>query len=151
MGSVPAESKTDMSAWADSGFQSFLEVIPEAILVSNRAGQIVLANAQAERLFGYSREALVGSLVEELVPPRLHEMCRMERDSFFADQRIPRPTAVQEVCVLRADQTEFPVEIRVSALQLGSATFALSTIRDASARRTDETKGKAEAAPMQAA
>jgi PAS domain-containing protein len=51
MGSVPTKRTSDVSARAGSSLQSFLEAIPEAILVSNRAGQIVLANAQAEKLF----------------------------------------------------------------------------------------------------
>jgi PAS domain S-box-containing protein len=146
MGSVPTKRNSDVSAWAGSSLQSFLEAIPEAILVSNRAGQIVFANAQAEKLFGYSREALLGSFVEKLIPTSLRDMRRRERDYFFADQRIPRATAVQEIFVLRADNTKLPVDVRVGALQQDSETFAVSTIRDASARYSVESREKSEAA-----
>jgi PAS domain-containing protein len=81
------KSEPDLQArqlkWTDFSAQSLLDAVPDAILVVNRQGEIVVANVQAIELFGYSHEALIGRLVESLIPPRLRSEHSQHREYFF--------------------------------------------------------------------
>src|SRR5271167_701387 len=78
--------------WADANCRAVLEAAPDAMLMVNRAGEIVAANLQAEKLHGYSREHLIGSVVESLIPARLRDRHRQHREDFFAN---PETQAMQ--------------------------------------------------------
>ena len=71
--------------WADANCRVVLEAAPDAMLVVNRAGEIVAANLQAQKLYGYSHEHLIGRVVESLIPARLRDRHRQHRENFFAD------------------------------------------------------------------
>src|SRR5271167_4493425 len=115
------------------------------MLVVNRAGEIVVANLQAEKLFGYGREELIGRSVESLIPPRLRAEHPQHRGNFFGAPRV-RPMGVGlELFALREDGTEVPVEISLSPLTTESGTFVVSAIRDATDRRRTEELKTAEA------
>src|SRR5271169_5537698 len=131
--------------WADTSFRSLLDAAPDALLVVNRAGEIVVANVQAEKLFGYGREELIGRSVESLVPPRLRAEHPQHRENFFTAPRV-RPMGVGlELFALRGDGTEVPVEISLSPLTTESGTFVITAIRDATDRRRIEELKRAEA------
>ncbi|MGZ7102149.1 MAG: PAS domain-containing protein [Candidatus Angelobacter sp.] len=124
--------------WADVSAQSLLDAAPDAMLVVNRAGEIVVANLQAERLFGYEREELIGRSVESLIPSRLRAEHSQDRKNFFGDPPV-RPTGMGlELLALRKDGTEVPVEISLSTLTSEAGTFVVSAIRDATDRRRTE-------------
>jgi two-component system, sensor histidine kinase PdtaS len=80
--------QTGQELAAERRFQLVVEAVPNAMVMLNRAGEIVMINAQAERVFGYSRAELLGQPVEMLVPQRFRGHHPGLREAFFAD---PRP------------------------------------------------------------
>ena len=130
--------------WADANCHDVLEAAPDAMMVVNRAGEVVAANLQAQKLYGYSREHLVGSVVESLIPARLRDRHRQHRENFFAN---PETQAMQvlEIFAERSDASEFPVDVSLSRLTIGTVTFAISAIRDATDRRRIDELKRAEA------
>jgi PAS domain S-box-containing protein len=125
---------------AESYLKSLVEAAPDAMVITDRRGKIVLVNAQAERVFGYSREELLGQRVEALMPARFRATHPGHRTAYFAAPR-PRPMgegAGLELLGLRKDGTEFPAEISLSPLETGDGVLAITAIRDVSDRKRAE-------------
>lgn len=123
---------------ADSQIRAFLDAAPDAIIVTSQAGTIVFVNAQAERLFAYRRDELVGSDVEVLLPERYRRGHRGARDGYFGSPE-PRPMgAGLELYAQRRDGTEFPAEISLSPVRTADGLFISSAIRDITERKAVE-------------
>ncbi len=112
-------SQADVLRKAETKFRSLLEAAPIAMLISSEQGQIVLVNSQAESMFGYYRDELVGQNVSVLVPA--WNEC---------DARAPR-----EICGFRKDGTDFPAEINVSPLQTEEGLLVTTAIHDITERK----------------
>ena len=118
----------------DERFLHSLEALPDALVLSDRAGRIVVINTNAERMFDYRRAELLGREVEYLLPDRFRAQHRNDRAAYYANPRI-RPMGVGvDVRACRRDGTEFPVEISLSPIELRGNLFVWAAIRNVADR-----------------
>ncbi|HEY2804325.1 MAG TPA: PAS domain S-box protein [Gemmatimonadales bacterium] len=116
-------------------FEHIVESAPDATVIVDHGGEIVLVNSQTERLFGYPRADLLGKRVEMLVPERLRGRHPGHRSGYFDDPRVRPMGASLELFGLRQDGSEFPVEISLSPLEVGGGLLVSSSIRDVTERK----------------
>ncbi|HVL02730.1 MAG TPA: PAS domain S-box protein, partial [Dongiaceae bacterium] len=121
-------------------FRQVVESAPSAMVMINAAGKIEMVNAQAERVFGYTRKELINQPVELLVPQRFADMHPAVRTAFFRDP-LARPMGKgRDLFARRKDGSEFPVEIGLNPIETEEGTKVLSAIVDISDRKHKERK-----------
>ena len=123
---------------SEARFRQVVESAPNAMVMINASGRIEMINAQAERVFGYSRRELLGQPVEILVPERFRDHHPKLRSAFFHDPQSRPMGAGRDLYGLRKDGSEFPVEIGLNPIETEEGTMVLSAIVDISDRKQKE-------------
>jgi PAS domain S-box-containing protein len=133
----------------DLELRSLLEAAPDAMVIVDPTGQIMVANHQMEKLFGYTRAELVGQMIEKLVPERFRGSHPGHRSKYFDDSRTRPMGAGLDLFALRKDGTEFPAEISLAPIETEVGRVTTAAVRDITERRRAEDKfrGLLESAP----
>ncbi|MCG2577253.1 PAS domain S-box protein [Dechloromonas sp. XY25] len=118
-------------------FQGVLEATPDAMLVVYK-GIIEFVNSQLERMFGYAKGALLGLPLERLVPERLRERHILQRVGYERNSKTRPMGSGLDLWGLKADGSEFPVEISLSPLEISGEKRVIAAVRDISAHRQTE-------------
>jgi PAS domain S-box-containing protein len=125
---------------AEERFHLAVESAPNAIVMVNHGGRIILINSQTERLFGYKREELIGQSVEILVPERFRTRHSQYRTGFYADPQTRPMGAGRDLFAIRKDGSEFPVEIGLNPIRTEEGVVVLGVIVDITERKRMESK-----------
>ena len=132
-------------------FQALLEAAPDAIVAVDGEGLIHLVNKQAESLFGYTREELIGQPLDMLVPERVREIHPQHRASYFTHPTARPMGAGLTLAARRKDGTEFPVDISLSSLETHEGVLVSAAVRDVTDRQHIEQERAALEARLQEA
>ena len=132
------EAALEGATRAAARYRGLVESAPDAMVIVDRDGRIVLVNSQTERLFGYDRADLLGAPVEMLVPARLRAQHPAHRSGYFTAPRVRPMGAGVDLYGLRRDGSEFPVEISLSPLTTEDEVLVSSSIRDITDRKRIE-------------
>jgi PAS domain S-box-containing protein len=123
---------------ADRRFRGLLEAAPDAMVVVNSAAEIVLVNLQAERVFGYSRDELVGKAVASIIPRGFAERLKSDRTRSRSEALAQQIGTGLDLFGQRKDGSEFPMEIMLSPLESAEEVLMIAAIRDISMRKKQE-------------
>ena len=127
-------------AQMESRYRSLLEAAPDAMVVVNAGGEIVLLNVQAEKQFGYRRDELLGQQVTNIIPEGFAERLIADGTRSAADALAQQIGTGIELVARRKDGSEFPIEIMLSPLANAAGILVTAAIRDISVRKAAETR-----------
>ena len=137
---VTALKRLEAQQAIDAKFQGLLEAAPDAMVIVGAGGIIQLVNGQAERLFGYRRQELIGKPVEILVPPLHRGRHPDHRSRYFGDPKTRPMGAGLDLQAVRKDGSEFPAEISLAPMHAQDSTLVTAAIRDITERRVLESR-----------
>jgi two-component system, LuxR family, sensor kinase FixL len=121
---------------------SILDSVPDAMVIADETGTVLFANAHSERLFGWSRDELVGKPVELLLPARYRAMHQVHRGGYQAAPRT-RPMGLGlDLSGLRKDGGEFPAEISLSPILVDGRPCVIAAVRDVAERKKLEERAR---------
>jgi PAS domain S-box-containing protein len=135
-----AQEEEQRTREREARFRALLESAPDAVVISDTEGRIVLVNVQTERLFGYPRDQLVGQTVETLVPERSRARHVGHRSGYITEAHVRPMGTGLELYGVRADKTEFPIAVSLSPVETNEGTLIVSAIRDITDQRAVERK-----------
>ncbi|HYL52804.1 MAG TPA: PAS domain S-box protein [Acidimicrobiia bacterium] len=118
----------------DERLVGLLDAAPDAMVAADADGFIVWVNAQTEMLFGYSREELLGTAVDTLVPEHLRTAHPEHRRRYLQDRRHRPMGAGVQLAARRKDGSEFPADISLSSVTTDEGTLVCAAIRDVTER-----------------
>jgi PAS domain S-box-containing protein len=141
--SAPASRANDLTTAkiVETGFRVLLKAVPDAIVIANKEGKIVLVNVQTEKLFGYTQDELLNQPVEMLIPERFWAQHFGHRTGFFSDPQVRPMGSGLEFYALRKDGSELAVEISLTPVETEEDVLVSVAIRDVTERKkTEEVK-----------
>jgi PAS domain S-box-containing protein len=121
-------------------YKAVFESSPDAIIISDDEGNIVMVNKQAENLFGFTREEMLGQAVELVIPKRYHKRHCEKREKYVEHPTVRRMGEGLELWAKRRDGSEFPVEISLSPIELPDKMLVAAAVRDVTERIAVEKK-----------
>jgi PAS domain S-box-containing protein len=122
----------------EARYRGLLEAAPDAMVVVDQSGEIVLLNVQAEEQFGYRRDELLGQKVKNIIPEGFAERLIADGERTAAEALAQQIGTGIELIALRKDGSEFPIEIMLSPLESAEGTLVTAAIRDISVRKAAE-------------
>lgn len=125
------EEEGRAQAEGESLFHALVEDGPDAILVLDGRGNVMIVNRQCERMFGYQRDEVFGKSVATLLPERHRNQARTWQLSYVAPSQVTRFSLEGR----RADASEFPIELSLVPIRTPLQQLILATVRDASEHR----------------
>lgn len=131
-------ARTDEVERAHAQLKQILESTPDALLITDRLGRITMVNGQAERLFGYRADQMVGQPVELLVPEESRHIHAALRQDYMAAPRVRAMGSGLDIWCLRSDGSRFPADVSLSPLRLGAETQVICLVRDITDRKRME-------------
>ncbi|MDO8616000.1 MAG: response regulator [Dehalococcoidia bacterium] len=123
---------------SEAKYWNLLRAAPDAIVVADSAGRILLANDQTERLFGYGRDELLGQPIEALLPERLRERHVAHRSAYASAPRMRLTDSPLDILGQRKDGSEFPADVVLSPLQTEGGLTVTAIVRDVTERKRAE-------------
>ena len=123
-------------------FERLFENAPDAVVVVDSHGVIRKVNLQAEALFGYMREEMLGNPIERLIPERYHKRHRQHRRGYFADPRARKMGIGLELYGRNSDGREIPVDIMLNPMETSEGTWAFAVVRDITLQKQSDAKIK---------
>ncbi len=129
-------------------YRGLLEAAPDAMVVVNQAGEIVLLNVQAEKQFGYRRDELLGQPVTNIIPEGFAERLIADDLRSAEDALAQQIGTGIELTALRKDGSEFPIEIMLSPLESAEGILVTAAIRDISVRRAADQPAGPDGGPL---
>ena len=121
-------------------FERLFESSPDAVVVVDSNGLIRRVNQQAEVLFGFMREEMIGHRIEQLIPERYHKRHRQHRRNYFSDPRARKMGIGLELYGRNQDGREIPVDIMLTPIETSDGTWAVAAIRDITRQKQNEGK-----------
>jgi len=122
----------------EARYRGLLEAAPDAVVVVNQDGEIVLLNFLAERYFGYQRDELVGQQVKNIIPEGFLERLATHGIGTLGDPIVPQMGTGIELLGRRKDGSDFPIEIMLSPLDVVDGILITASIRDITERKQRE-------------
>jgi PAS domain S-box-containing protein len=123
---------------SEARYRGLLEAAPDAMVVVNSGGEIVLLNVQAEKQFGYRRDELIGQKLKNIIPEGFAERLLADGLRSVEDALAQQIGTGIELIARRKDASEFPIEIMLSPLESAEGILVTAAIRDISVRKRSE-------------
>ncbi|MEO8392020.1 MAG: PAS domain S-box protein [Chloroflexota bacterium] len=123
---------------AEERFRALLESAPDAVIIAKPDGEIILINAQTERLFGYTRDELLGEFIERFIPEPFRNRHPAHITEYVANPQVRMMGAGLELYGLRKDGSQFPVEISLSPITTDDGIVIARSVREITARKQAE-------------
>lgn len=137
---VALKKRDNLREATEMKFELLLESAPDATVVVNEEGRILMINRQTENLFGYQRHELIGQQVEMLIPVELRNKHFQHRAHFTDAPKVRSMGAGNELKAIKKDGSSFPVEISLSPIQTEEGLLVTASVRDITERKKAEEK-----------
>lgn len=136
--SIESHSVSEAFRESDAPFRALLEAAPDAMVIVDQHGIIVLVNALTKRMFGYSPEELIGKHVEILMPLEMRDSHADHGLTYSTEPHLREMSGTLELHGMRKDKTQFPIEVSLSPLETNQGVLVSSAIRDVTVRKQVE-------------